>query len=253
MIIQSSTFSLFFAPNSGIRESIFKLEKHFGDFQKPFTLIPLPQDAPLEIPRIIANTISGHSQLSICGNNMQLLTRYDSNFNSDVSKCVGYVREKCRSIVDSLSIINEGKENGTAFYYSGLSMTLTFEDLNIVNDCADYLFKKYFKCTTDLPLDEVQLHFALVFENKYYINVMAKSNRQFFGIPDERGSLAGLKTAGENLQIVIDINDRYAFNHERNYCSSLECVEAIAKLTEDFISSNIDDFIAKGEIIYGDK
>ncbi len=253
MLIQSSTFTLYFAPNSEIRESLFKLEKHFQDFQKPFTLIPLPQDAPLEIPRIIANTQNGHSQLTIRGNSMQLTTQYDSNFNSDVNKCVGYVWEKCKSIVDSLLIINEGKTNGLEFYYSGLSMTMTIDDPEIAKDSADFLFKKYLKCTTDLPKDEAQLHFALVFEDKYYINVMAKSNRQLIGVPDERGSIAGLRPARENLQIVVDINDRYAFNHERNYCSSIEKVQAIAELTNDFILNNIANFIETGEIVYGNK
>ena len=78
MIIQSCAFTIHFPHNTKIREHLFELEKHFTDFQKPFTLVPLPPDAPMEIPRIVAATEHGHSQLTICGNSAQLVTNFEN-------------------------------------------------------------------------------------------------------------------------------------------------------------------------------
>lgn len=184
MIIQSCAFTIHFPHNTKIREHLFELEKHFTDFQKPFTLVPLPPDAPMEIPRIVAATEHGHSQLTICGNSAQLVTNFDAKFNRDIKRCVEYVSDKCNRIVSALSIMDGSGSETPKFYFSGLSMTLLFDHEDGIVDSVDYVSKNFIDYKTNLPTDEVQFRLALVIERKYYVNVMVQNSRSAFYLPD---------------------------------------------------------------------
>lgn len=250
MIVQSCAFTVYFPQNTRIREHLFELEHYFTDFQSPFTLVPLPPDAPMELPRIIASTAHGHSQLTICGNSAQLVSNFDEHFNRDVARCIEYVRKKCARIVSALSIIDGSQSDVPKFYFSGLSTTLLFDEEDGIQDSVDYVARKFINYHTNLSTDEVQFRLALIADRKYYVNIMAQNSRTFSGTPDERGSFAGLKIIGDRLQVVLDINDRYAFNREANYTSCVDTVDRLSALSERFATEYVGSFIRNGEINY---
>lgn len=251
MIIQSCAFAIHYPQNNKVREQLFNLEEHFTDFQKPFTLVPLPPEAPMELPRIVAATKHGHSQLTICGNYAQLTTNFDDNFNRDINRCIRYISDKCNRIVSSLSIIDGSGKDVPKFYFSGLTMTLLFDKEDGIDNSVKYLSEKFMNYQTNLNTDELQFRLALVVEDQYYVNITAQNRRMFLGRPDERGSFAGLETIGDPMQVVLDINDRYAFNHRPNYVSCFENVTRISLLAEQFATKYIDLFLKNGEIQYG--
>lgn len=250
MIVQNCSFTVHFPQNVTIRESLFNLEKHFSDFQKPFTLVPLPPEAPIEIPRIIATTKGGHSQLLLTGSSIQLTTNFDSNFNLDVAKCIEYVKSKCTSIISSLPIIGAEVEGKPKFYFSGLSASFLFTEEDGIQSSIDYISSKFLKCDSNLKKDEVQFRIAFVLENKYYVNIVAQNYREFTNGPDERGSFVNLGLKKEGLQIIIDINDRFAFNHEKEYLSSEDTANTIVYLAEQFAKEHVKHFVEEGEVKY---
>lgn len=253
MIVQSCTFTVHFPKNSKIRESLFALENHFVDFQKPFTLVPVPPDAPLDIPRIIAVTNHHHSQLVFTGTSVQLTTNFDSNFNSDISKCIEYVRGKSNSIISALKIIGAEVGGTPKFYFSGLSVSLLYDQGDGIEDPIRYLSQTFLKCESRLPIDESQLRLAFVAENNYYVNIMLQNHRIFENGPDERGSFATAGNKNDFLLVVLDINDRYAFNHTPGYLSSESAAQKVIELAEVFSASHIQQFIKGGELLYADK
>lgn len=250
MIIQNCSFTVHFPQNVTIRENIFNLEKHFPDFQKPFTLVPLPAEAPIEIPRIIASSNGGHSQLLLTGSNLQLTTSFDSNFNNDIEKCFEYVKGKCASIISSLPIIGAEIEGNPKFYFSGISASFLFTAEDGIGCPIDYISSKFLKCTSNLDKDEVQFRIAYILAQKYYVNILVQNYREFSNGPDERGSFVNLTPKKEGLQINIDINDRFAFNHEKDYLSTNETAEKIVALAEQFAKQYIKHFVEEGEVHY---
>lgn len=253
MIVQSCTFTVHFPKNSQVRERLFDLEKHFEGFQKPFTLVAVPPDAPLEIPRIIAVTEHHHSQLIITGNSAQIITNFDGNYNKDVSKCIDYVRGKCNSVISSLKIMSAAPEEAPKFYFSGLSLSCLFGAEDGISDPISFISEKFLKCKSDLPVDESHIRLALVVDEKYYVNVMTQNFIQYAAGPDERGSFANSGKRQNSLQVTIDINDRYAFNHTPNYLSSEEAANQVIDLADAFAKENIFTFIRDGEINYARK
>lgn len=246
MRIDSCTFTIHFPQNNQIRESLFKLERHFSDFQAPFTLVPLPSDAPMDIPRIIAVSKHGHSQLMFCGNNAQLTTRFAENYSADVKKCVEYIRSKCEDIVSSLSIIN----GNSKFYFSGISMAIMLDKEDGICDPTAYISENFLKCKSSLPTDEAQFRLALTIQDKYYANIMVQNSRLFSNGPNERGSYADSEVVKDTLQVILDINDRYAFNKIRDYVSTQQEVNYIASLIEKFATEHVTSFIETGVISY---
>lgn len=250
MVIQSCTFTIHFPQNPKIREHLFQLEEQLMDFQKPFTLVPIPADAPVDIPRIVATTPHGHSQVIFCGNSAQVVTKFDGDYVKNVEQSVEYIRQKCNRILEVLPLIDESNDEIPKFYFSGLSTTLELNAEDGVESPVSYISEKFLRSKIDSPIDEVQFRYALVTKEKFYVNVMVQNSRTFIGLPDERGSLAGLRVKDETLQVVLDINDRYAFNHEVGYRSSKETVSEITKITEEFMTKKLIHFIQTSEIGY---
>ena len=250
MLIQSCSVSVFFPPNRSIREHLFDLERHFLGFQKPFTLVPLPPDAPNELPRIVAISSHGHSQLLICGNSAQLNTKFDGAFNQDIKKCIEYVGKKSSGIVEALAILDRSQENNPRFYYSGMTMVISFDEADGIHDPANYISQNFFKCLTNLPTQEVQFRLAFTVEDKYFINIMLQNNRNFAGAADERGSFVGVKLENEDLRVTLDVNDKYAFNKYINYFSSVDSMNHIAKIMETFSSERLVNFVKGADLNY---
>ena len=242
MIVNSCVFSLYFPSNVNIREEFFKIEKHFTDFQKPFTLVSLPPNAPADIPRVIAITDGGHSRLLIAGNCIQVQINYDSNYNGDVEKCIEYLSQKCSRIVDSVPIVNDGNAN---FYYSGVTMEIYFDE---IDDPISYIKEKFLNYETSMPVAETQFKIATVYDNTFYINIVFQNDSVFKGIPDEKGSFAGLEKIKNRLKVSIDINDRYAFNNTQGYKSDYGKVDRIKEIIKDYANYKLDLFMKEGRL-----
>lgn len=250
MIVQNCTFTVHFPRNDNIRESIFDLEKQLSGFQKPFTLVPLPPDAPLDIPRIIAITDNQHSQLVFNGNSAQITTSFDSIYNSNIEKCLDYMKDKCSKLIESLHIIGAEQYGKPKFYFSGLSISLLFDQEDGIDDPIEYLSERFIRLKSNMKTDEAGLRIALVADDSFYVNIMLQNLRIFSNEPDERGSLAGISVQKNALQVVIDINDRFAFNTITGYTSSEETVRKVVDLVEKLSKTNIKSLIEDGEVLY---
>lgn len=250
MVISNSAFTLFFPENKNIRENFFKMEEHFQDFQHPFTLVTLPMEAPPEIPRILAATKNGHSQLTISCNRVQLLTHYDGEYPKNLSKCLNYTTNKVLQIIDAMPLIDGMPEDNQKYYYSGLSMDMIYDETDGIDNPVEYINNIHVKDSISLPIDELQCRFALVVENQYYVNIILQNRKTFEGIPDERGSLAGLREGKEALVVSLDINDRYAFNNVKNYVSGKENIIRLASIMERFANKYLPNYLKSGEINY---
>lgn len=250
MIVESCTFAVHFPKNVDIQNLQSALEEKLGDFRKPFVGVPVPVDAPAELPRMVAYTEHMHSQLVFTGRSVQMVTEFDDNYNKDISKCVGYVRNKCNDIIDSLRVVNPEVDGKPQFYFSGLTTSVLLGAEDGIDDAIKYISEKFLKCRSKLSVDESSISLAWVVDDEYYINIMAGNSRDFDGEPDERGSFAESGEYRDLLQVVVDINDRYAFNHKSGYLSSAEAVGRVVDLAEKFMQEEIEKFVRTGEMQY---
>ena len=102
MKIRTGSFNIVFPNVLDMRENLFNLEKVFSNFMSPFNLMPIPNEAPPEFPRITATSKNGHSQLMVSGNNVQVTTMFDSHFWKDLTSCFSYMEDMRDKILASL-------------------------------------------------------------------------------------------------------------------------------------------------------
>jgi hypothetical protein len=242
MKILSNAFNIYFPPVINIRESLFDFEKEFSGFAKPFTLIPVPEGTPPEIPRVSAVTLNGHSSLIITLQNAQIVTQYDDEFSSDIDKSLEYVKEKMSTLMSGIDSILH-----TKYCYAGLSTIVSFTD---ISDPVAKITQTFIKAKSDLQLYDVATRLTYIIEDTYYLNIEIQNGRSYDdgAIISPLVSLSSFTEKSQELQVTIDINDRFAFNNRENYYSDSAKLDRIFCITKDIVSGKIDK-ILEGEVV----
>lgn len=241
MKIVNSSLNIFFPQIIDIRRQLFTFEDAFDSFQKPFTLTPLPENAPPEIPRICAISKHQHSQLNITTQNIQMSTNYDDNFAYSVDKCFEYICNKIQQIEKGIN-----NTIGNEVFFSGLTIQVVIEEKEAP---AHHIADVFSKVKSNLPLMDVSSRLTFTLNDKYYINITIENVRNYSGI--QKGlSLSGLKQESEAIMITVDLNDRYAFNLDENYRSSTDEMQVITAITKEIITDKLVDLVEQGDFNY---
>lgn len=243
MKILSTQFNVFYPSIQGIRKYFLDIEEKLKDyFQVPFNLIPVPDDAPVEIPRIIATSKHGHSQLSISLNNAGLTTQYNENFESNWAACRDYLEGKINKYISVLSQLCEDR-----FLYSGLIIQL---ELPLQNDPVKLLVDKFIKIQTNQKLFDVETKLTFVLDETFYLNITLSNFRNYegVGIP-ELPIPAYLKFNSSGVRVLLDINDKYGFNFVKDYVSSNEKQRYLFDLATKVLEEKLGEIIERGEVI----
>ncbi len=241
MKILNSIFSVFFPPIVDIRRQIFKFEDAFDNFNKPFTLTPLPENAPPDIPRICGISKNQHSQLNITSQNIQIITSYDDNYSGNIGLCFDYINNKIKQAYTGLDTTI-----GNNILFSGLTMQVVLEDeANPPQHIADV----FSSVKSSLALKDISSRLTYELNKKYYINLTIENARNYSGI--QKGlSLAGLKEVSQAIMITVDFNDRLAFNIDDTYRSTFAEMQEISRKSRTLIENSINDLVEKGEFEY---
>jgi hypothetical protein len=233
----NSSFNLIFPPVQNIRERLFLLEEQLAEyFTKPFTLIPLPNEAPVEIPRISATTHHGFSTLNLSLNSLQLITNFNNNFGENWENCENYLRERIFKIVNILRPLFSHQ------IYCGLTINLMEKtagkslDLLLKNFSSEKSFDKIYDLFTK---------YTFTADDNYYINIQLQNQRLIFN-QFANGHLKEIEQ--DNLiGIALDINDRYAVNYIPGYLSNEEKIDRIFKLSNVILKDKLKYFIYEGK------
>ena len=250
MKIRSGSFNIVFPNVANMRENLFNLEKVFSNFMPPFNLIPIPNEAPPEFPRITATSKNGHSQLMVSGNNVQVTTMFDSHFWNDLASWFSYMEDMRDKILASLSLFGLERENMPAFYYSGLNMQTEFSSEDGIDDPVSFIVGHFFKGNISPDIKDIAFRTTLTVDDTYFINVEISNHRYLEGTQIVPGSLYGTKETSHTLAVSIDINDRLAFNTKNAYFSTKDTPQRIFELSRKFITDSLPVLIERGDINY---
>lgn len=242
MEIEVSSFNVSFPKIDNIRREAFRFEDRLGDvFATPFQVLPIPNDAPAEIPRITANSHNGHSQLAMSQIGSSFETRYTNGFRKDWSTCVGYLEPRLQSLYQVLDDLIGGQ-----FLFCGLTTKIIFPMKT--GTVLPHLVNSFFR-VNKTPFD-INGRFVFVEDDRYYLNIEVSNSRLFAtGTPVPEGSIPPLRDltlVGEAIEVVLDINDRYAFNFKAGYTSSWDAARSVLDRSVPMIKGKLERFVMEG-------
>ncbi|MED1202570.1 hypothetical protein [Heyndrickxia acidicola] len=242
MKIQTTSFNTFFPKFENLRYKLFDFEEKLQNyFIKPFNTIPVPDQAPAEIPRIHANSHHGHSELNVSLDRLSFVTNYDERF-SEWKQHHTYLSER---IFPMTSIIKDLVNN--QFLYSGLTTDILVEE--VAEEPIKHIFNKFLNFQTNSNPYDCNLKLTYVLKDKYYLNLTISNIRWYSGSGNPELALpAYLEEAGRGIILNLDINDRYAYNYKKGYTSKSEEVDEILDITSDIIENKVNDIVLNGVI-----
>jgi len=214
MQIQSSIFNVSFYRIENIKKVFLENYQMFDGFNEP-SILPIPDNGPSEIPRIVLESKNGHSQINISQDTVSLLIKYDNDYLEDWELCNKYIEKKQNVIGEFLDLISNDK-----LKFSGLTTTM-FTDLS-VDDATNFLKDRL--VTSELSstfenIFDINTRITSVVEEKYFENITFENIRVY---EDQNEIMtAGFQNdqISNNVAITVDINDRYLFNTNPNYVS----------------------------------
>ena len=228
MVIKSTNVTVYFERIDNIKAAIVNNEKFFSSCFCPPTVLPVPDQLPDDAPRVIMQSVGGHSQLQFSKFFASLVTFYDGEYENDFQKCISNLTEKFNCISNFL--LNEKVELLYMGFITTVLMNKTGTDvINMLND-------KMNKITTNIPLYDYSNKLTFVVENDYFANIsfsnvrLFSSNNQY---PQQSPLTPGLALddAEQDVEVIIDINDRHAHNINKDYRSEQSKFDFITNLS----------------------
>lgn len=189
----SMQFNIVFSPVEDFRGKINEIERVLSDFfPNSFSVLPIPDNAPPEIPRMLAVSPKQHSNIRISANAVQLVVQFDEDFRNDMDKCYGYTEERVKRILKLV-----------------LSLSKEVRFIGLLGQCVDkqieepiqFIKDKFFKIETRENIFDLSTKFTCVADDNYYVNL------ELFNLRYD--------VSTDVMGISLDINDRYRDNFKK--------------------------------------
>jgi hypothetical protein len=210
-IVVSSRVTILYEPVPEVRKKVFDLESALtSDFLSP-TIIPVPDDAPGEIPRIEFQSKHGHSLIRVSQVRADLLTTYDEHFRTDVDKCFEYIITKNQLLNKVVDILSPN------IAVTGLSITVHWPETEISqHESARTLVSKYLpSCLSEQKIFDFKVNRTVHLSDELYLLSTINNYRIYSSksaIETPYPSLHNLSLTEFGLEMELEVNDRSAFN-----------------------------------------
>jgi len=241
MRIQNSAVNIMFHRVGNIKKQYILNEDILKERFNEANILPIPDDAPAEIPRVLVTSKGEHSQINIAPEAVNFQTKYTDEYVSSWELCEQYINSRLEDIFEITDKFTLDKYN-----YIGVVANLIWDEVESEGNKA--LFQNLFGKAAAENLDDLEVKYTYVEDEKYYVNIILQSIKLY---EKSRNQESGIYT-NANLQshtigITLDINDRFSFNQNRGYVSSKEKFKELMGLTTSIIKNKLKNLVEKGE------
>lgn len=240
MIIQNSAINIMFPRSENIKKQYIINEDILKEKFNEANILPIPDEAPVEIPRIIVKTKGEHSQLSIAPEAANFQTVYTDEHTRDWGICEEYINSR----IEDVFCLTD-KFTSKKYKYIGIVANLIWDDVQ--ENGNKELFYNLFGKVPGNNLDDLVVKYTYVENEKYYVNITLQSVRMYNASDVETsGNYVDDNLTAHTISVTLDINDRYSFNKQRGYNSSKESFDELMSLTTRVINDKLKDLVEKG-------
>lgn len=242
MVIQETSITVTYKKIEGIKKVYYNNESILKQFFNEATVLPIPDDAPVEIPRIIIKTLHEHAQLNISPVAATFEVHYDTEFERNWDACSNYLVERMAKVFEFLNILT----NNT-YEYVGLVSKVLYDEVS--KNGANKISESLLNSQKIKNIYDINIKYTFVENDNMFVNIMLQNARLFkegFDV-NEAGSLGINSQVAESIGAIIDINDRYGFNTDANYKSNSSMLNVLVKAMGNIINNKLETLIEKGE------
>lgn len=244
--INNIIVTFWFNKVTDIKNKINYFEEELKEYFNGINSNGVPADINPDYPRLTAISDGGHTTLNVSMINLQLVTRFDDEYNLDYEMCFDYIKQRILKIYDLL--IQKLEINilyGAIAVLGEIDIDKPMQLLkdNLLSQC---LTSDYF---------EAGVRLVEVIDNKYYknlvyntakcikINKVIDSNKQEVLLP--LISMSEAKIEKENISINYEINDKYMFDKDKNYNMNFDNLLEMIKIAKSDIKDRILSILKK--------
>lgn len=241
MLIKNTSISIKYQKIDNLKKNYFLNEDILKEHFNEATVLPIPDDAPLEIPRIIIKSLNEHSQLNISPIATTLQINYKEGFEKDWKKCEQYIQQKMKIVFSFLNIMTNNE-----YEYIGVITEVLLDEY--MKDGAQILAHNLLKNSVDSSIYDLNIRYTFVESDNIFVNIMLQNARLFKnGIDGEiAGSLSMDNQVSESIGVVIDINDRYGYNTCHDYKTDSSKLDFIIAEMTVVMNSKLRGLLEKG-------
>lgn len=242
MLIQGTSITVNYKKIEGIKKVYYNNEDILKDFFNEAAVLPVPDDAPAEIPRIIIKTLNEHAQLNISPIATTFEVHYDAGFEKEWDACAKYLVERMSKVFEFLNLLTEN-----TYEYVGLVSTILYDEVK--EKGAERLSRNLLNSQKIGNIYDINIKYTFVENENVFVNIMLQNARLFK--PEADGNKAGAlginEQIAESIGAIVDINDRYGFNTNVDYKSNSSMLNNLIESMENVINNKLTTLIEKGE------
>lgn len=241
MLIQGTSISLTYRRINSLKKAYYNNEDILKEFFNEAAVLPVPDDAPDEIPRIIIKTLHEHAQLNITPVAATLQILYNDGYENCWEKCASYIRERMGTVFGFLNLLTNNK-----YDYIGIVTNILMDD--VAEDGAKVLANNLLKVKDVSRIYDLNVKYTFVEDDEIFVNITLQNARLFRdGISaDTAGSLGIKNQIAESIGAVVDINDRYGFNSSEEYHTSSKQLDILLQRMSEVIGGKLEVLLQKG-------
>ncbi|MCC6453335.1 MAG: hypothetical protein IT328_00180 [Caldilineaceae bacterium] len=239
-------FSIIFPRKPEIRRLANKLEDVLkGQYNQP-TILGVPDDFEPEVPRLIFSSTHGFSQVAISQVSISLnVMSFSPDYQlSNESRRV-YLEERVPLMFELLKECQIDRPSFVGLNYRVRIEGIDVSDEQILQKLSRSLLGNSYKAS----LIDIETKSTEIVEQKYYFNVAIANYRDW---PDESQQSGVVRrpyssAIGRGIQVLIDYNDRYAFNEVDDYFTTQETASEIITKAYEMAHSTLKILVKDAE------
>ena len=241
MRIQGSSVSVKYNKIDGIKKIYYNNESVLKDYFNEATILPVPDDAPVEIPRIIIKTLNEHAQLNISLTAATFDVQYDCGFEYNWRNCAEYIKARMEKVLEFLNLLTNNH-----YEYIGIVTNIIYDE--IPQDGEKQLSSILLHTEEIDEVFDVNIRYSFVEENRFFTNIQLQNARVFkTGVSkDIAGGLNEKNQELNSIGAIIDINDRYGFNCFNDYNSDSTVLDDLLEKMGNVIENKLQLLIEEG-------
>ena len=242
MLIQGTSVSVTYKRIDGIKKAYYNNEEILRSFFNEATVLPVPDDAPDEIPRIVIKTLHEHATLSITPIVATFEVNYNDGFERNWDNCSSYIKERMEKVFEFLNILTRNE-----YEYIGIISSVLYDEIS--EKGAEKLSNTLLKTSQIRCLHDVSIKYTFIERDNFFINILLQNARVFKDrIPmNEAGALSAENQTAESIGAILDINDRFGYNSQSNYVSKSQNLRELLNIMSEVVNSKLQVLIEKGE------